>query len=92
MKKLLFIIGLVVAIVFMLMSFIDPPQKLKVEMTQQEWVTHLTRMNDLRNYLDKSNLPHRDVIQMEADLDNLCLEVSKQLAAQLKDSAAVKKK
>jgi len=86
MKKIFLFIGL-----FIMTSFVANEEKiLKVEWRQSEWEKHFNKLNQVRKYIDESNLPHNDVKFITGTIDSLLIGLSVQLSKQIKDSVKIK--
>lgn len=78
MKKILFL-----TMTLTIFAFTTGEKTLKVEMTQAQWTHHFTKLQGIKSYIDKTNLPHQDVQFIEGTIDSLLMDLSKQLVPQI---------
>lgn len=60
-----------------------PAKLYKVELPIDQWGQHIQRLNGIRTYAQKSNLPHQDVIFIDSSMTVLLNDVINQLNKQL---------
>lgn len=88
MKKTMILITVLTMMSFTLQTNND--KLLKVELSQSRWTTHFQRLNDVKNYINSTNLPHQDVKNIVNSIDSLLIDLSAQLIPQI-DSAKRKR-
>lgn len=80
MKKILLLTTL-----FVVFAFTTQKQErlLKVELTLKQWDNEFVKMQNVRNYIDQSNLPHIDVKNITSTIDSFLNLLRGQLLPQV---------
>lgn len=88
MKKAIIVI--IAAIAFVGFKSIQEEKKLKVELTQKQWETHVSQLLTIQKIVQESNLPFQQGKFSILAVDSVLKDILPQLRLQLLDSTAVK--
>ncbi len=85
MKKTLTIVAIIA-----IFSFSNPPKTLTVSGDLPEWNKHLSKLDNVRALVDRSNLPNQEVKFIIQTIDSLGMFIVPQLNKQLADTSKKK--
>ena len=80
-KKSLFILTIV--LVFALVAFTNLPDTFTFKFSESEINAHYQNLSTIKAIVDKSNLPHQEVIFIEKSIDSLQGEIVRQIKLQV---------
>jgi hypothetical protein len=63
---------------------------LKAEASIEEWSKQLNKLQAVNNYIQHTNLPHQDVVQISSTIDSLQMLIVPQLQQQLQKQDSAK--
>ena len=72
-------------------AFTTADKLFTIKFTEPELSRHWTRMNDVKNIVEQSNLPHQQAKYIMMTIDSLQIQMSSQIQKQLSDTTAKKK-
>lgn len=71
-------------LILVAMAFTTNNEKLlKVELSRAKWDHHFDKLNDVKAYINATNLPHQDVRFITLAIDSLLMDLRAQLLPQI---------